>query len=72
MNPDIIARGQAYNARLHDLTDEASEWVADVADVWPGRRNEALRVHEQLQEMLQAARSRAGELALVLAQDVAP
>ena len=73
MNGSVLERGQALNARLRDLTDTASGWVADLgADPWPGRRSEALRVHDRLQRALQDAREAAGELVVILAQDVAP
>lgn len=73
MNPDLLERGRAFNTSLRALSDAASSWVEDLEpDPWPGRRDQALQLHDQLQHQLQEARTTAGELTVVLSQDVAP
>ena len=73
MNADILAAGKSFNTSLRALSDAASSWVEDLGpDPWPGRRDQALQLHDQLQHQLQEARTTAGSLTVVIAQDVAP
>lgn len=73
MNGDVLERGRAFNTTLRALSDAASSWVEDLGpDPWPGRSDQALMLHDQLQHQLQEARTTAGELTVVIAQDVTP
>jgi hypothetical protein len=72
VNEQTLAAGAVLDAELARIEAAVRTSSADVPDIWPGRRNEALIHAERALEAIETARAEVGALIVVLAQDVAP
>lgn len=72
MNADTLTAGNLLDGTIAEVERAVRGLVADVPDVWPGRRDEALLHADRVAGHLRDARADLGVLVQVLAQDEKP